>query len=376
MLVVGVAIIDQGRLLATRRVLPAELAGGWEFPGGKVDPGETSEQSAVREVAEELGCAVQVTGRLGGEQQLRAGVVLHVYAARLVGGEPTPRVHDALRWLGPEELDEVAWLSADRPFLGELEQLLLDGESLPGGNVGGAVRIGATARRPTGPWTPAVHALLDHLATAGLDGVPRVLGIDARGREVLTYLPGRTCPDGEAPDHVIVEAMHWLRRYHAAVRDFRPTGSVRWRFSDRSMDRDEIICHHDVAPYNVVVDESQRLVGVIDWDVAGPGHPLDDLAFSAWNFVPLWRDVGVRESARRLRLLCASYGAIRPSDVLAGVVPRISGAVANITAGQAAGDSGMANLAAVGEPGRTRVALDHLIAVLPGIEQELGRGTP
>ena len=61
-------------------------------------------------------------------------------------------------------------------------------ERLPGGHVGGAVRVGGTVRRPAGPWTPAVHALLAHLAPR-LPGVPEVLGFDDRGREVLSLPP-------------------------------------------------------------------------------------------------------------------------------------------------------------------------------------------
>ena len=90
-----------------------------------------------------------------------------------------------------ERFDEVDWLDPDRPFVASLRDRLLDGETLAGGNVGGAVRIGDTIRRPTGPWTPAVHALLEHLLEQGLRAVPRAHGYDARGREILDYLPGR-----------------------------------------------------------------------------------------------------------------------------------------------------------------------------------------
>jgi hypothetical protein len=62
---------------------------------------------------------------------------------------------------------------------------------LSGGNMSsGVVRVGDTVRRPAGPWTPAVHALLTHLYEAGFRGAPRPLGIDERGREVLTFIPG------------------------------------------------------------------------------------------------------------------------------------------------------------------------------------------
>jgi len=189
-LVVGAAVVRHGRVLATRRTRPAEAAGRWEFPGGKVETGEEPGEAVVREIREELGIEVSVTGRLAGEEPVKDGYRLQVLLAEIVEGEPIPHEHDALRWLGPEDLDAVPWLGPDRPFLAELREILLDGHRLEGGNVGGAVRIGSTVRRPTGPWTPSVHRLLRHVRDAGLRCVPEVLGTDARGREVLSYLPG------------------------------------------------------------------------------------------------------------------------------------------------------------------------------------------
>ena len=118
--VVGVAIVRDHRVLAARRA-----DGGWEFPGGKVEPGEAPEAAAVREIAEELGCGVEVTGWLDPEVEITTGLVLRVATARLAGGEPGPRAgeHDALRWLAADELDEVDWLPADRPFLAVLGTL-------------------------------------------------------------------------------------------------------------------------------------------------------------------------------------------------------------------------------------------------------------
>ena len=127
--VMGAAIVREGRVLAARRTRPSATAGGWEFPGGKVEPGEDPGRAVVREIAEELGCTVEVTGHLAGEVEIRDGFVLRVALAALTSGEPVPSEdeHDAVRWLGPEELDDVAWLPADRPFLDELRELLLDG---------------------------------------------------------------------------------------------------------------------------------------------------------------------------------------------------------------------------------------------------------
>ena len=126
--VVGVAVLrsssDGRQVLAARRTAPPAAAGGWELPGGKCDPGETIVDAAVREVREELGCTVRVTGVLAGVVPIAPGLVLEVVTAELVDGTPTPSEHDALRWLTAGELHEVRWLPADLPFLDELGQLL------------------------------------------------------------------------------------------------------------------------------------------------------------------------------------------------------------------------------------------------------------
>lgn len=123
--VMGAAILDRGRVLVARRTRPPEHAGGWELPGGKVEPGEDPATAVVREVAEELGCAVEVTGELTGSEPIRPGLVLRVATARLTAGRPVPREHDAVRWLDADQLEEVDWLPADRPFLPQLRELLV-----------------------------------------------------------------------------------------------------------------------------------------------------------------------------------------------------------------------------------------------------------
>jgi 8-oxo-dGTP diphosphatase len=122
--VVGAAILRDGCVLAARRTSPAAAAGRWEFPGGKVEPGETREAALVREVAEELGCRIEVTGWLAGKVPISDSHTLAVAFARLVDGEPEPVEHDLLRWLAAGELGDVDWLEADRPFLAELRGLL------------------------------------------------------------------------------------------------------------------------------------------------------------------------------------------------------------------------------------------------------------
>lgn len=370
-LVVAAAVVQHGRLLAARRADSAATAGGWELPGGKVEPGESEQQALVREVREELGAEVRVVRRLDGEVALTPQSTLVTWVVDLLTGEPVPHEHDVLRWLCPEELDEVAWLPADVPFVEQLREPLLDGAVLPGGNVGGAVRIGGTVRRPTGPWTPAVHALLAHLADAGLDGVPRVLGADARGREVLTYLPGRSIDvdDEVASDDLLAQAVAWLRRLHEAVADHRPVGA-RWRTSAAELAPGEIVCHCDPGAYNWVV-QGERFVGMLDWDMAGPGRPLDDLAFMAWSSLPLVFPLPLDDVVRRLRLMAHAYGGVQPGELLDAVDARMTSAAQRITAGQRAGDPGMLNLARVGEPARTLSALADLRQRVPAIRAAL-----
>jgi 8-oxo-dGTP diphosphatase len=367
-LVVGAAVVRHGRVLATRRTHPPEAAGQWEFPGGKVEPGEDPDDAVVREICEELGCEVRVTGMLAGTQPVKPGYTLHVAVAELVDGEPVPHEHDALRWLAPEELDQVAWLAPDLPFQPELRELLLDGHRLEGGNVGGAVRIGRTVRRPTGPWTPAVHRVLGRAREAGLDGVPEVLGTDARGREILTYLPGTILDVDEdlMTDGQLVATARWLRRLHGALDGVDLDGPWRWFDVPDAI----VLGHNDVAPYNLCF-EGDTLTGVFDWDLAGPTTPALELAQLAWSGVPLYRARPADEVARRLDLLATTYGGPSAREVLDAVVRLKEIGIAGIRGWIADGDPAGAAQAAVGEPERTERALRLLLDRRPAIEEHL-----
>jgi 8-oxo-dGTP diphosphatase len=124
-LVVGAAILRGGRMLAARRTRPAAAVGRWELPGGKVEPGEDPTAALVREIDEELGCVVEVDSWLPGQTRISDDLVLRIAVAALVSGTPEPREHDAVRWLGSGELDDVDWLDSDRPFLASLRALLV-----------------------------------------------------------------------------------------------------------------------------------------------------------------------------------------------------------------------------------------------------------
>jgi Phosphotransferase enzyme family len=201
-------------------------------------------------------------------------------------------------------------------------------EPLAGGTFGTVVRVGDTVRRETGPWTPAVHALLRHLEAAGFAEAPRVLGIDEQGREILSFA------EGEVPwpppawlweeDATAWDAGALARRYHDAVAGFVAPPDAHWRMAAAG---DEVICHRDIAPWNVVYRD-RTPVALIDWDFAGPGTRLWDLAYAAWRFAPLYaprpgEEPDVERSARRLGLLCDGYGLDRRDGLLEAVVGRM-----------------------------------------------------
>ncbi|MEU3343896.1 (deoxy)nucleoside triphosphate pyrophosphohydrolase [Streptomyces sp. NPDC006700] len=121
--VVGAALLDDGRLLAARRSAPPELAGRWELPGGKVEPGERPEAALVRELREELGVETEAVERVPGSWPLRPPYELQVWTARLRPGSADPKPlqdHDDLRWLAPAEIWSVPWLDQDVPAVREI----------------------------------------------------------------------------------------------------------------------------------------------------------------------------------------------------------------------------------------------------------------
>ncbi len=124
--VVGAAIVDGGRVLAAQRSEPPSLAGFWEFPGGKVDPGETDEAALIRECREELAIDIMLGARIGRDWPIGEHGILRVWLAGVVAGEPTALEHEALRWLGVDELHDVEWVPADLPIVDRLAAMMLN----------------------------------------------------------------------------------------------------------------------------------------------------------------------------------------------------------------------------------------------------------
>ena len=197
------------------------------------------------------------------------------------------------------------------------EEVLTLEEVLHGGtaNRGLVVRVGDTVRRPLRRTSPATHALLAHLADVGFDGAPRFLGVDDRGREVLTFLPGTPVvppyPDWALTDEALASVAHLLRAYHRAVSSFDPTPH-RWPPSPPPVYTDGLVGHNDLNLDNVVFRDGQA-VALIDFDLAAPGSRLWDVACAARLWVPLRPDSAIDDARRgrtlaRLRLFVDSYG--------------------------------------------------------------------
>jgi 8-oxo-dGTP diphosphatase len=125
-IVVGAAIVRDGRLLAQQRAYPSSVAGQWELPGGRVEPGESPVDALCRECLEELGVLVLVGDQVGPEVPVRPDLVLRIYRAVLDPPDAVPRPldHRALRWLDTGTMDSVEWLPADRELLPALRELL------------------------------------------------------------------------------------------------------------------------------------------------------------------------------------------------------------------------------------------------------------
>lgn len=225
-------------------------------------------------------------------------------------------------------------------------------EPLTGGFVNPVVRAGSTVRRRPGPRSPFVHQLLEHLTAAGWSASPRFLGFDERGREVLDFVEGEAAvghglrarvADGPA----LIGVTRLVRELHDLTAGSALAGEA------------EVVCHHDLDPrntiYRLVVGETVP-VAFIDWDLAGPGRRIEDVARIAWQYLPLGPQVSdLDDVGRRLRLICETYGLADRRDLLPTVVWWQERCWRGIDAAADAGDPAMLEL-------RRRRVVDQVLA--------------
>jgi hypothetical protein len=266
----------------------------------------------------------------------------------------------------------------------EVKRQVTEEAPLSGGTLNSVVRLGDTVHRPAGPWTATIHALIRHVRDRGFDLAPEPLGFDDSGREILRYIPGTTVgwslpwPDLIRTDGLLEQVGAATASFHRAVADFRPAGMVPWRSRPAVLRSSELVCHHDLAPYNVVVSDG-RLQGVIDWDLAGPGTAVDELAFVAWQWVPLhgpfvtsllgWSPPPNR--LHRLRLLLDAYGLEDRSGFIDAVARRIRYNRDLMTRKAAEGDQAYQSLIEQGHIGGMEEALTSLADIGPGLQDGL-----
>jgi hypothetical protein len=197
---------------------------------------------------------------------------------------------------------------------------------LAGGDVTeGVVRVGDTVRRPVGPHSPLVHALLAHLELVGFEGAPRFLGIDGSGREVLSYIDGevagRPRPPWIADETRLASVGRLVRAYDDAAASFAsPPDAL-----PDTLPADppgippapayppELIGHVDITPENVVFRDG-RAHALIDFDLAKPATRADEMLNAMLWWAPLSdpRDVDPLlqhvDVPARARILADAYG--------------------------------------------------------------------
>ena len=153
-------------------------------------------------------------------------------------------------------------------------------------------RVGRTVRRQPGWWTAAVHDLLRHLNEVGFELAPEPLGFDDDGREILSYIDGESGRETWpllVPDDGLAAFASTLRRYHDAVATYRPPADAEWAYGRLPRGDGQLICHGDFGPWNLVWRDDVP-VGIVDWDLAYPGPPLDDVAYALVYSTPFFRD--------------------------------------------------------------------------------------
>jgi hypothetical protein len=247
-------------------------------------------------------------------------------------------------------------------------------EPLPGGFIAEVVRVGDTVRRTLPANADFVARLLRHLAVAAPGLAPAYRGVDARGRQVLGHVDGRV-PWREREDASFFSDAA-LTRLAGLVRTLHDACAGR-----KLADGAETVCHRDLSPKNTVYRDAPAgwlPVALLDWDLAGPGRRIEDIAFAGWHWATLGGDADPGELGRRCRLLCDAYEAAGPAVPLPRVelvdvmLDQIEGTWRGIAAGADRDEPGMRRLRAAGAVDGVRGWQEWLLRHRPTVEAALG----
>lgn len=254
-----------------------------------------------------------------------------------------------------------------------------DEEVMTGGNVNKVVRVGETIRREAKP-NLYVYELLNHLEGAGFKRAPRFLGHDEMGREMLSFIEGEV-PGNEYPEikaymwseASLMELAKMLRQYHDATQGFTSTVGSENPFSDP--EQNEVICHNDAALYNIVFQNGLP-AALIDFDMAGPGPRMWDIAYTLYTSVPLTgfapsytmdkavvsydSKLHALERRRRVHLFFDSYGVEIPSDLKSWTMKRLETLCATLTDRAAAGEPAFVKMVEEGHLAHYEQEIDFL----------------
>ena len=123
--VVAAIIKKDNKIFATQRG-SGEFQGGWEFPGGKIEPGETPQKALIREIIEELDTIIQVNELVDIVEYdyPKFHLSMHCFLCELVSGDLTLKEHQDAKWLDKDELNSIAWLPADLGLIEKLRETL------------------------------------------------------------------------------------------------------------------------------------------------------------------------------------------------------------------------------------------------------------
>jgi hypothetical protein len=225
-----------------------------------------------------------------------------------------------------------------------------DEHVMSGGFVSTVTRRGDEVYRSMAERHEYVHELLRLLAQRGWRGAPRLLRVEPPATEVLSYLDGLSGADdgvrqAAADPSCLAALARLVRELHDLTAGTALAGDS------------EVVCHHDIDPRNTVFRHGKsgiEPVAFIDWDLAGPGRRIEDVAHLIWQFVPLGPGTDVGRAARALVTVCEAYGPLDRSELVPTTLWWQRRCADGIDTGARAGEPAMVALAELGVPADVR----------------------